>query len=480
MPNDTTLSLPVVGTAKPRKNWARRIVVGGKLSDLGRLPRYAAFALIGGTLIWAPIVGYLKTAPLSYKSHTSLIMPGSGASASMNLNGIGQSSSYANSAFASNAVSPTETYKRLLCADRIVAAAAEALGIPRTALGEPRVNLVDQTSLIHFEMTGASPIDAKARGEAILEAFFKELDALRADEQDTRADSALQAISDYRDSVSQTRDDIARLQTNSGLFSVNQYDVLLDRHLALEVQLNEKAASFSEIDAEVRGLERQLGLDAASAAITLKLFADGTYIALSEQASLYEAALAEANSEYGQRHPKVQEARASRDGALKAAKLQAASVTGLDLETMSKLDLAPQGARANLLSDLVQLDAARAGLRQELETLTVQFEAGLEDLNRKSESASRLQDLERDFSVAEAVFASAIARNQSTKSDVYASYPLVQVLENPSLPEKPSSPNRKLAIAAGAAATLILLLSLVMGWVRLALIGRLLAKPKAD
>jgi uncharacterized protein involved in exopolysaccharide biosynthesis len=55
---------------------------------------------------------------------------------------------------------------------------------------------------------------------------------------------------------------------------------------------------------------------------------------------------------------------------------------------------------------------------------------------------------------------------------------LVQVLENPSLPDRPSSPNRKLAIAAGGAATLMLLISLVLGWVRSAVIGRIIKAPK--
>lgn len=131
-----TLALPFAARTRPEKgSVVRRAVMGGKLSDLKRLPRYVATAVLGATLIWAPILGYLKTAPLSYRSTTSLIMPGSGASASMNVNGIGQATSYANSAFASNAVSPTETYKRLLGADRIVDAAANALGIERSELG---------------------------------------------------------------------------------------------------------------------------------------------------------------------------------------------------------------------------------------------------------------------------------------------------------------------------------------------------------
>jgi hypothetical protein len=53
----------------------------------------------------------------------------------MNLNGIGQASSYANSAYSNNLVSLTETYKRLIGADRILDTAA--------FVQEPRARFVD-------------------------------------------------------------------------------------------------------------------------------------------------------------------------------------------------------------------------------------------------------------------------------------------------------------------------------------------------
>lgn len=463
---------------KPRGRFVRRALIGGRLGDFGRLPRYFAFALLGGALIWAPITGYLKTAPLSYRSHTSLILPGSGAAASLNVNGIGQASSYANSAFASNAVSPTETYKRLLSADRILRAAAQSLGIEQTELGQPRINLVDQTSLIHVEMTGSSPIDAQTRGDALLTAFFDELDALRSDEVSTREDSGLQAISDYRDSVSRTRAEISDLQRESGLLSVAQYDVLLDRHLDLEAQIQDRTARLSDQSAAIAELENQLRLDVSNAAVTLKLFADGTYLQALDDVAQSEAALSEANAHYGSRHPSVQTARQSRDTAVAAARRLGQSITGLDRAQFSQLDLAPNGQRADLLAQLVRMDAERSGAQQELATLHHQLDLSQADLNAKAAAAAVLQDLERDFSVAEAIFASAIARAQSSKADIYASYPLVQVLENPSLPERPSSPNRKLAIAAGIAASLMLLFGLSLGWIRLAVISRLLSKPE--
>jgi len=467
------LTAPATGKRPSR---LRRAIVGGKLSDLGRLPRYVAFAFLGGAAIWGPITGYLKTAPLSYKSSSSLILPGSGASASMNLNGIGQASSYANSAFASNAVSPTETYKRLLSADRILVAAADALEISPSELGKPRISLVDQTSLIHIELTGGSPIEAQDRGIAILAAFFAELDALRADEQQTREDSSLGAIQDYRQSVAATRTDIANLQSDTGLISVDQYEALLAQQTVLEAA---QEAVVSDKQASVRMLEQSLGIQADTAATTLKLFANEEYTNLIAEAALQAATLAEATAHFGARHPKVTEAQNAQRQAQQAAVAHASVLTGLDAEQIAELDLAPDGPRAALLSQLVDMNASYAGVADQLATLRMQLATEVDRLANIAPAAARLQDLQRDFSVAEAVFASAIARAQTTKSDVYASYPLVQTLENPSLPDAPSSPNRKLALAAGIAATFMMLMGLALGWMRLAIIGRLLNKPGA-
>lgn len=472
-----TLANPPARRKRPMT--LRRILMGGSLGDLGRFPRYLAFALLGGAAIWAPITGYLNTAPLSFKSQISLILPGSGASASMNLNGIGQASSFTNSAFSSTSVSPTETYKRLIGADRILEAAAQAMEMTRKDFGKPRIDLVDQTSLIHVEITGKSAEDAQARGNALLAAFFAELDALRSDEQATREDSGLAAIEDYRVSVSATREDIAELQQQTGLISGDQYDAIVESTRILETRVQDVAAALSEKTKSVGALEVSLGLAAPAAAATLKLYADAEFVALTDEVAVHAASLAEARSMYGEGHPKVRDARAAYQMTSAAALTQAEQVTGIARDQLPGLDLAPAGARAELLSELVRMDAERAGVAQQHATLSARLIEEQAALYRLAPTAARLQDLQRDFSVAEAVFATAIARAQSTKSDVYASYPLVQVLENPSLPDRPSSPNRKLALAAGAAATLMLLIGLGLAWVRSAVIVRIIKTSEA-
>lgn len=211
-----------------------------------------------------------------------------------------------------------------------------------------------------------------------------------------------------------------------------------------------------------------------------QLFANAEYTALIAQGGIHAAALAEARYSYGEGHPRVTGARSAYHAATSAALQQAARVTGFSSAQLETLDLAPAGARAELLAQLVRMDAERAGIAQQHATLSARLGEDLGKQQTLAAAAARLQDLQRDFSVAEAVFASAIARTQSTKSDVYASYPLVQVLENPSLPDAPSSPNRKLAVGAGIAATLMMVLGLLLGWMRSAVIGRLLSAPKAE
>ncbi|WP_417204926.1 GumC family protein [Antarctobacter sp.] len=455
-----------------RRMSIKRLFIGGRPADLGRLPRYVGIFLLGSAAIWAPITGYLRTAPLTYSSHMSLILPGSGASASVTLNDIGQASSFASSAFASNAISPTETYKRLLGAGRILKDAADRHGVDWRAFGAPKIRLVDQTAFIHVEMTGPTPEDARNRNSALLDAFFDEIDRLRADELSTREDGGLAALRDYQGSVAGTRDGIAALQKSTGLYSVDQYSRQVDELDALRAQVDQLSTEMQRAEGSVTRLESRLGTDAGKAALILRVNADSTYLALLEAMSAAASDLADARSRYGARHPKVTGAQSAHDEARAEASARVAQITGnrIGLERVS------DGGRADLLTDLVRQEAQRTGIAAQLAEATAQLATETARLDALAPAAARLEDMQRDFDVAEAVFASAIARTQSSKADIYASYPLVQVLEDPTLAEDPTSPKRKLAVAAGIAASVMLFMALMLGWLRKPLIEKLLVK----
>ena len=454
----------------------QRILTGGRISDLGRLPRYCASFALAAALLWAPIAGYLATTPPQFSSYASLILPGSGASASVNLNNIGQASSFANSAFANGSISPTQTYKRLIGADRILEAAAQSLGRNRRDLPKPRITLVDQTSLIHIEVKGRSPAEAQAYGNALLASFFAEIDALRADEIATRESSGTEAIAEYNRSVEDTRAAINALQKSSGLTSAGQYQGQVAANDALKGRLRELSAARDLQAQKVAAFETSLGLRANTAAATLKIYADAGYLSLLDDLAVQSAKLAQAQMKFGARHPLRRKAETNFDAVRGALYARASEVTGLKAEELGGLDRAPEGQRASLLGELVREASILSGLSEQVVSLERDYSAEAARLAQLAPIAAELEDKQRDFDVAEAVFASAIARTEATKTDVYASYPLIQTLENPSHPDRASSPNRKLSIAAGLAGTFMLLIAFMLAWLRRPVIDRIVSR----
>ncbi|MEE2943602.1 MAG: hypothetical protein VX444_00360 [Pseudomonadota bacterium] len=437
---------------------------------LKRITRYTGVCLIWIALIWVPILGYLSSAPPKYTSNMSLILPGSGVSASVNMEGIGQASSYASSAFASNSLSPTQTYKRLLRADRILDAAAASLMTERQYLPRPKVTLVDQTGLIHVEMTGVSPEEARDRNQAILTAFFTEVEALRADDLEEREEGAVKAIEEYRDSVLATREAVNSLQTQTGFISKDQFDRQVTDNdnrqtevVGLRAELEEKAAFVAQMQAA-------LGLTPLQAARALDLYSDQRYLALVADLADKATLRNEVGALYGARHPERQKAETDYARAFEATVDAAMAVTGLPRDVAEKLNVSQFGDRTSLLAELLRNEAERAGLEAQYLELNRRYMQEKNRLERAALAASKLEDLQRDFQVAEAVFASAIARAQSSKTDVFASYPLVQVLENPSLPEEGTASRKKMALLAGFGATFLVLMALSLGWVRKSII----------
>jgi uncharacterized protein involved in exopolysaccharide biosynthesis len=196
--------------------------------------------------------------------------------------------------------------------------------------------------------------------------------------------------------------------------------------------------------------------------------------------ALQSSELAGNRGRYGARHPMVTHAVHAVAGARAELLERSRTVVGEGAEVaLARLDISPDPARAALLSDLVAHAAQVEAEAATVAALSRQLEAAQARVDRLAPLAARLDALTREYKVAEAVLSSAMARADTSKVDVYASYPLVQVLADPSLPERPTSPRPKIAIAAGVAATLMLILALTLAWMRRPMIDRLLAERPA-
>lgn len=459
---------------------AWRLLRGGRLSDAGRLPRYLLIFVLAAAGIWAPIIAYVKYTPPSFTSDVSLILPGAGASASVNLADIGQASSSASSAFSSTRISPTQTYKRLLTANRVLETAARSMGIALRDFGSPQITLVDETSLIHFSMKGGSPENAQARSNAVLQAFLAELDLLRNDELDHRAKTAQAAIAGYAEELERLRAEISRAQTESGLVSFAHYQDMVAERDALQSRVETAASTLASADARALALKDRLNVDPEVAALSLRLQADPEFQHLADALSRSATLLAEKRSAFGARHPQVTDAASAFDGAERSLFARAAAVSGMPEQLVrASVDISPDTQRSRLLAALVDLAAECEGMRAEHAALSADLAAMTAELARLAPMASRLDDLTRDHQLAEAVFTSAMARNDTSKAEVFASYPLVQVLQDAALPDSPSSPKKMIALAAGIMACLMIFVALVLAWIRRPLIDRIIGERDA-
>ncbi|MAM83565.1 MAG: hypothetical protein CL472_02690 [Acidobacteria bacterium] len=450
-----------------------RVASGGKPGDAGRLPRYI---LLGGIMlgaIWAPVISYVRYAPLTFSSDMALILPGAGASTSINLSDIGQASSSANSAYSSSTLSPTVTYQSLLSSPQVLERAAETLGQEASAFGKPRIKLLDQTSFIQIALKGASPEEARDRNKALLDAFLLELDKLRNDEIVRRESSVVNAIDAYQEKVDEARKAIADLQRDSGLKSNEQYDAIVADNEDLQLEIAASQARLDEIRERIASLSQTLETTPEIAAIILKLRADPQYVALADNLARDSADLAKLAVNFGPKHPKIVGANNRVGGLRDRLSSRGVILAGFDtLKLAGEVDALADGQRAGLLANLVTFAAEARGLSVEIATKQASLAQGEARVRDLSDAAARLDALKREYKVAEAVFASALARINTAKSDVFASYPMVQVVSAPSIDYAPTSPNIKIAIAGGVAGSAFALFSLLLAWIRQPILGR--------
>ncbi len=456
-----------------------RFLRGGRIKDLGRLPRYALTAAIALGAIWLPITAYLLTAPKQYKSEVTLILPGSGVATSVNLSEIGQASTAATSAYASSSLSPSVTYKNLLESDRVIDGAANIIGVAPHSFGKPTIKLVDETSLIHFSMTDRTPASARRKGDALVASFMTTLDKLRTEEIGQREAAAATAIRSYHDQVDAIRAQINALQLQSGLTSAEQYASIVSAAETLQIQVADTDAQLKEKDAGVKSLASLLNISPQIAALTLKVQADEEIGSLAEAAAKAAGNAAELEQQYGPNHPKYLDARAKEMGLRTRMVARGVAISGLDPAKLNgDVNVSSKGERPMLLARLVSTVVDRQGLAAQLSARRAELEARRNRIHILVEIGSKLDALNRDYKIADAVFASALARVNTAKADTFASYPMAQVFEPASLPKSPSSPSVLIAAGAGVAASFLLFVGLAMTWIRQPLINRIVAQTK--
>lgn len=441
----------------------------------GRWLRYALTIVAGLTAIWALAIAYLMLTPESFSSRATLVLPGTGSGAAVTLERIGQASSLSASPFGNHRVDPVETYKLLLQSDRVLDEASQRFGDGQVE--GPRIKTIDQTQLMLVSLSGPSPEAARAKMVALLESFFEVVDALRMEEIELRESGYTEMLAGFEQGLVQARNDVLAHQIDSGLASLDQYYGRIEKFEAMRRELVEAEIDAKQKRAVLAALETNLGLPARTAAAALALGEDPIFKTLA-------AGLAQANGELAATEEALGAAHPRRKAALEAAQGFRARLTARgraisELNANEILDLADihaQGGRADLLQALVNADIQLQAAQSRQDSLEAALAKSERQVRELGDKALKLDDLVRSQQVAEAVFRSAMARIDTNKADLFASYPLVQVYEAPNLPTSKSAPLPMLAILGAGLGSVFYITGLFLIWLRLPLIALFLKK----
>lgn len=436
---------------------------------------YMTTGLMAYGFIFILILLYLGKSP-TFKSEMDLVLPGTGNTSNVSLSEVGQVVSQTGTPFGAG-FNPRVNYKEMLSSRSVLDRAAEAMGLETPKFGKPKVKLTEQTSILNITITGKSADEAQMKAWALYEALQAELDNLRADEVARRDDSIRNVLAQYRERTNFARANIVDFQQRSILVSSDQMDKLVGSLASVNEKKMYIQSELSETEDFIQQLSISLNVSPALAGKALILQSDPEFRSYYQELNTASGILSEYQSRWGEGHPKV----IAEQERVKIAKASLISrgqeVTGADVSaffTSFNLDNNPK--RAQLFADLISAFARKEGQSArytELQRASLHMQDQLKVYSREVAELDRLQ---REFDMAEAIFTSAAGRLEANKADVFASYPVIQMLATPSFAVKQSSPNPVIAIAAGFAGMFFITFALVVLWQRKSIINLILKK----
>ena len=423
--------------------------------------------LMTAAAIWTFVAVYLLTAKPSYTSRWSLILPTASTGVSLQLESIGHAQTIPSSPFGSASLSPKVIYKEIMSSEQVLHAAAKSLGIELEAFGGVRVKLIDETSLMLLEISGPTADLAKRKADAVMVAFNQQLDSLRRDEIQRRADVVNDSLKSYHNSVQNARNTILEQQQTTGVLSINQFNESSTTLELMKRKRTELETEIARLMSEKESLANQLGMQPESAAAALRLSADPAFTKIAADYADNLAKFGQDSALMGKANP------------LLALDRERLSSSAVDLGALARAagttpDFAVHFAplvmngthRSDLVKALVASEASLEGKRRELTTTKTAFQQASIEVYQMSKAVARLEDLKKDHLLAEAVFTSALARLDTNKVDIYASYPMVQTLAAPDRPNRRSGPSKIIALLFGVTASALALAAWGMAWLR--------------
>ena len=394
------------------------------------------FIIPGLVIIWSlTLVCVFFSAPL-YKSSWTVLLPATDRASTIKLDQIGEMVSNSGSAYSNISVSPKTTYREIALSQAVIKKAASNLGLTVAEFGKPKIKLIDQTSAMVFTVSSKDANSALKKARMFNQVFQQTLELLRQDEFDRQQEGMNAQLELAKQALFEERNQILAYQQESKVVSSEQFDEMALNTERLRLKFAGIQGEYENSRGLSTALQAHLSLTPDQAREVLLLQADKS---VSDMLKLYgelKSQIAANQTKLAPKHPKMlkllKEAAALDEKLTKL--INQRTVNLKQKKTQDILSLLRYESRDLVLEYLSSI-AKTQGLNNQVLMISEKLDEFEARLSSHSKDAARLADLQRNHQIAEAIFSTALAKIDASKLDIYAAYPLLQMLTEPALPE---------------------------------------------
>ena len=427
---------------------------------------YLLLLMICNVSMWGLALFYIKNTLPIYTSKFSLSLPGTISYTNVHFPERGTAYSQPVSPYENSIQDPRENYKIIMEDSIVQEAAARKMQMSLEEFGKPRVKILDKTTAMKVEFTGNNPKEAEAKSWAFFQAFQERLNTLR-EKESTQQESKIQnSLIDSQKKLELAQRYFFEYRNSSGLVTDTQLEDIAKNLEKLRQERNEATVKKQGSRARLQELSNNFKISTPEATKTFILQSDQVFRQHLKNYSEATSNLVLLQSKFLASHPAVIDVQGKQNLALAALSARSQALLGYPIDQQTLNKLSGDGIQQNFVQGIVTAEVEQQESNATVQELDNQITRLQGRLQKMAKHKSTLEALKREMQIAEAVYSSTLASLDVNKSNSYGSYPEIQLLTEPNLPEEASSPKKKLVFLGTGLASLLSITAILTIYLR--------------
>ncbi len=415
--------------------------------------RHRHLLLLFNTAMVAATAASLTLTPRVWMTKAELILPNVTSNSKVNLGKLGNMRDGGGVAF-SQKLNPLKVLSSIAVSDYVIKQVwdvdPEKTKYPKLLNYKTLFNVSPQneSAVISLNVKASSPELARKRTADLIQVFRQRLQELRQDEATQRSQFMLVEAQQAHDKLLQVQKDLAQFKEVTTLVSNDQIQELILTINTLE-QARSQALSDAQANLEqAKLLSSRLRMSPAVAIQSARLQENKEYQFIRQKLSEVNTAIVEMQVKFTNDYPKLQALRYQQQILRRQVELMTVA-TG----NFGGVNTAIGKNTANLIRELILVESQAGGMQKKADQLQIQIENLRISLKTLPVKQVRLRQLQSQYDIAEGVYNGVVAQAEQAKLGAFSAYPSVQILDQPSLDSKLSSPQLKLVLLGALLAT---------------------------